>query len=600
MHEQSTLQALEEIGAELQQRPKESFEKIDRLLNRKDSLSREIHLKAIYYKGCAMAFIENFQMVKSLGYQLKEASERLQDEKNMIHSYNLIAIAYDHLNDYYNALHYFKKGYAHARSLKDSKMIAIQAMNLCDILTYLEFHENARNFAYIALEHAGKTHHQRLRAKAYIRLSHLYFRKKDLGNSLSALKEGEKHMTSKFPPVDHINYHLTRSAVLLHLHNHAQAKYHLEQGENFLKSINSTRMTILVNTAYSDYEKQWGSMSRAKKRLLEALGLSEKFNNHSLELLVTSKLSDLYADLGERESENDFLKRCIALKSERYFNLCHYDGIQDAMDNDETQKICASLMEENTKLKAEAMDVQQRISKEQQYLDDWDAIMLAPSYSRVISLIGKIGKEQFPSTNHGLYYFNPYRRESKDLLRDIPVNLNKQPALNEALKKIPALWDPEMEKGTYDFFKKELDHDMGLFCMNAEGDLLILLFEDLSLLRLPEYVEKSLQRVLVYLLHLMKIQNLSQCPSPALENIHRFNLTKNEKAIASYVCRGMSNKEIAQAFNISTYTIRNQLSTIFEKMGVSNRYQVISKLFDISEETFSATNFPHRKNGPMS
>lgn len=51
------------------------------------------------------------------------------------------------------------------------------------------------------------------------------------------------------------------------------------------------------------------------------------------------------------------------------------------------------------------------------------------------------------------------------------------------------------------------------------------------------------------------------------------SLTKRELEVLAQVANGMFNKEIANALNISERTVKNHLSNIFKKIGVSDRTQ---------------------------
>lgn len=51
------------------------------------------------------------------------------------------------------------------------------------------------------------------------------------------------------------------------------------------------------------------------------------------------------------------------------------------------------------------------------------------------------------------------------------------------------------------------------------------------------------------------------------------SLTKREKEVLIYVAKGMFNKEIATNLKISERTVKNHISNIFKKIGVSDRTQ---------------------------
>ena len=55
------------------------------------------------------------------------------------------------------------------------------------------------------------------------------------------------------------------------------------------------------------------------------------------------------------------------------------------------------------------------------------------------------------------------------------------------------------------------------------------------------------------------------------ENTSVDRLTKRELDITRLIAKGLANKEIALRLNLSEKTVRNHLSTIYSKMGVTNR-----------------------------
>jgi len=55
----------------------------------------------------------------------------------------------------------------------------------------------------------------------------------------------------------------------------------------------------------------------------------------------------------------------------------------------------------------------------------------------------------------------------------------------------------------------------------------------------------------------------------------RDTLTSREKTVISYVLQGWRNKEIAQHLSITEQTIKNHLRTIYDKVGVSDRLELV-------------------------
>ena len=56
-------------------------------------------------------------------------------------------------------------------------------------------------------------------------------------------------------------------------------------------------------------------------------------------------------------------------------------------------------------------------------------------------------------------------------------------------------------------------------------------------------------------------------------------LTAREKTIAARVATGLSNAEIAGDLKISIQTVKNHMSSIFEKVGVASRLELATWLF---------------------
>ncbi len=52
-------------------------------------------------------------------------------------------------------------------------------------------------------------------------------------------------------------------------------------------------------------------------------------------------------------------------------------------------------------------------------------------------------------------------------------------------------------------------------------------------------------------------------------------LTKRERNVLNYVCKGMSNKEIASELSVTDYTIKKHVSSILSKLNLKNRQDII-------------------------
>ena len=58
-----------------------------------------------------------------------------------------------------------------------------------------------------------------------------------------------------------------------------------------------------------------------------------------------------------------------------------------------------------------------------------------------------------------------------------------------------------------------------------------------------------------------------------------FSLTDREREIATLLCEGLKNRDIGRRLFICEATVRHHLSSIFQKLGVSNRFELIALLY---------------------
>ena len=66
--------------------------------------------------------------------------------------------------------------------------------------------------------------------------------------------------------------------------------------------------------------------------------------------------------------------------------------------------------------------------------------------------------------------------------------------------------------------------------------------------------------------------------SVPLEGLAEHGLTPSESEVARAVCQGLSNREIAQLRETSVRTVANQLASIYEKLEVNSRAELVVKL----------------------
>lgn len=72
------------------------------------------------------------------------------------------------------------------------------------------------------------------------------------------------------------------------------------------------------------------------------------------------------------------------------------------------------------------------------------------------------------------------------------------------------------------------------------------------------------------------VDALTETPACNLTNVNGDPLlSSREREVVSFVAAGFSNKDVARAMNLSDHTIRNYIFHIFNKLGISNRVELV-------------------------
>jgi DNA-binding NarL/FixJ family response regulator len=68
-------------------------------------------------------------------------------------------------------------------------------------------------------------------------------------------------------------------------------------------------------------------------------------------------------------------------------------------------------------------------------------------------------------------------------------------------------------------------------------------------------------------------------PDDRVPHIKGTRLTKREQEIVAALLRGCANKEIARELGVSDQTVKNQLTTLFRKVGLSGRLELVASVW---------------------
>lgn len=86
------------------------------------------------------------------------------------------------------------------------------------------------------------------------------------------------------------------------------------------------------------------------------------------------------------------------------------------------------------------------------------------------------------------------------------------------------------------------------------------------------------------------VEALSETSVPCLLDAQGKNLlSKRESDIVNALAQGLSNREIAAQMRLSEHTVKNYLFRIFNKLGISNRVELILYAFSQRESSFRSS-----------
>lgn len=95
------------------------------------------------------------------------------------------------------------------------------------------------------------------------------------------------------------------------------------------------------------------------------------------------------------------------------------------------------------------------------------------------------------------------------------------------------------------------------------------------------YIDTALRQV-THLPHQSSAHLGTQVAPSAATVQAEFNLSQREAEILHWVAQGKTNVEIALILHISSFTVKNHMQRVFQKLNVTNRAQAVSKLMPLA------------------
>lgn len=90
----------------------------------------------------------------------------------------------------------------------------------------------------------------------------------------------------------------------------------------------------------------------------------------------------------------------------------------------------------------------------------------------------------------------------------------------------------------------------------------------------------------------------SLAENPAVQKVN--NMTEREKQVIELICKGMKNKGIAETLFITETTVRHHLSSVFNKLEVGTRLELVIYAFKNQLVKLPTNHSNHETNGSAS
>jgi DNA-binding NarL/FixJ family response regulator len=68
-------------------------------------------------------------------------------------------------------------------------------------------------------------------------------------------------------------------------------------------------------------------------------------------------------------------------------------------------------------------------------------------------------------------------------------------------------------------------------------------------------------------------------PRSATLRLEVHGVTTREREVATLLARGPTNNEIAAALTLSPHTVQDHIKSLFEKLGVTSRQELVARIF---------------------
>lgn len=574
MSEKNILEELDQIGKKLQYNPAEAQVEIDAILKKEVSLNRESYLRALYFKGIANMFLEQYESVVDIGLKMEDYATRYQDMDHLIRSKCLIGIGSCYLNQFYESVKSFTRAYDLALQNENLMAVTTIAMNLSEVFLNMENYEQSEEYVYIAKQNAHLIHNQRLIVKAHIQMAEIKLMKKDVQSAQIFISDLSGIVDESLDALDWFYYHVVACEMYTQNDQISQAYDHLSKAEIHLKTINLLQPQIQFNRVAGGYFFKTNDYVLAERHYNHALEIARKIRHFVFEKAILMECVSLYETLNQPEDIIRTLKQLRSVEAYLRGKTCSYTLTMRAIDNE--AKV-AQLSEKEKELEKISSDLKQCIQFNQKIQYNHHLESVLTEFDRQMQVI-------FKDDVSDLYLMDLHRNSLKNLRNGEVKRLNSVSYYKILETHIPPVQTLDLQSVHKSHFYLGNQDQLVFACINPlkQGVMCIVSNESGRKYASNLATEKK-ENIYHYLNHMLLLTGCTALPCDAnpihldtsLRHIDLSELSQREQEICQFVNKGLNNNEIAEALMISKHTVRNHLSKIFQKLEIKTRFELI-------------------------
>ncbi|MCD4818462.1 MAG: sigma 54-interacting transcriptional regulator [Candidatus Cloacimonetes bacterium] len=310
----------EELQKKISDLSEDSIEKVDIL----------IELSKMYLGRSPSKVLE-------LGKQALKLSKKLNYEKGIAISLNIIGISYSLLSDYDLAIEYYHESLKISEKLNFKNIIAVTINNIGIIYTDLKNYKKAIEYYYRALKIFKENKDMINIADATNNIGIIYSRLKDFDKALQFGTESLELYKKVGRSRDVIQSYINIGNLYEANNNPKKALEYYYKTLKISKEIKESDVTVIVLNNISRIKISTGKYKKAQQYLEEALKIAQKIKSRKLIMNIYENLSNLYTATKDFERSLKYYKLYTKIKDE-IFNKASSDKIAELQAKYEIEK----------------------------------------------------------------------------------------------------------------------------------------------------------------------------------------------------------------------------------------------------------------------